>query len=98
MLFDRPIRLYPKVKLPEMTSDDALVIASGPSFDDFNISDIQACRATKYGAGQVYQFVDLDHYFLIDNMPYVDPTRDMPTRAKVWTSFTSTPSKKVWFL
>jgi len=86
MLFENN-NLYPKLKLPEMTAEDALVIGSGPSFDDFEISEIQNCQATKYGSGQIYQSVNLDYYFLIDHgVPYLDKTKDIPTSAEIWTT------------
>lgn len=94
MLFNQPLR-FPKLKLPEMTSDDALLIASGPSFDDFRISDIEACPAVKYGCGQVFQFVHLDHYILIDpwlaNMEewtrsYITPDTTFPPDTQLWVT------------
>ena len=89
MLFEKTY-LYPKLKLPEMSSEDALVIGSGPSFDDFRLSELKACPATKYGCGQVFQFLHLDHYFLIDyhvaNLEgcYLDETIDISTNT-IWT-------------
>jgi len=60
------VSLLPKYKLPEMTDRDALVLASGPSFGDFDADELQNCPGTLYGCGHVSLALTLDHYVVGD--------------------------------
>jgi hypothetical protein len=58
--------MFPLLTLPPLTPRDTLVLASGPSFDDFAVAELQNCGAVLYGCGHVSDLVRLDHYALGD--------------------------------
>lgn len=82
--------MYPKLKLPAMTARDALVLGSGPSFDDYELNELRNSAAVKYGSGHVSRAMTLDHYALADYDSHGKHIASPPTRLhvtqRVWDS------------
>jgi len=58
--------LFPKLKLPSDVNDCGLVLATGPSFDDFDLDDVRMDSPNVFGCGTTYKWKWPKNYIVTD--------------------------------
>jgi hypothetical protein len=66
-MHDRTLEtLFPKLKLPSDVNDCGLVLATGPSFDDFDLDGVRMDSPNVFGCGAIYRWKWPKNYIVTD--------------------------------